>query len=1806
MVDKTYDVQIGGDEMTEGQAASGVSLNPPTETPSTGISLPPPMTPTYAPSPAIASKRTEMTDYGSSGLLKQSKADTYQDYINGREQSLREQLSSTVDKNRAELENDRILQVAKNSPNGLTWDQIKAARDPWKASTPSTVVENAFAVKFIDETVPASARMAAPLLNEAKQLIPEQVQQKQEAATDLATKKLFFQTMIEDLEQAVEKQGTFSWLVDQAKSATQIYPEAKLRGLVEGVGYIDGGLGLGTNLREQSNALIMQPLDEMQKNAKAVADKLRKDNPSLALDWARHMLGVSTSDETMNNLFTLMAVPDFFAGAKATKSLIRMVDVNNRANILYKDMVKAAGEPGPVKAVAAEATGDAVEGAVQRVTTTTLEGNPKPIDNVIASLPDSQNLFTHMEDQISNIQARPAPISREWAVRLQDGLTASAEKMQQALDYAIRVMRTPLAVTVEDAVRAMKEQLKDTYPGIRNSIMNISDPIWHQLTNTYHATITLGNIGGELFRNIETAQGFIKLHGLGDAKIVQTEGILTNKGMEKALGRQAELEHLIQWRNDSVAANKKRASDKALTAEERKKAAYQARELPKQVKKDEAELALIKERIGHETSGESTAIRQQGLGYHIVISKPLNETTDAFREYAIKLGAQAKTYDKANTSAALEGRIPDEQKGGNVHSWLNAAIGKLRGADDTLSLMETTNRKIATYARKVIEEAADHAGKEIEQIMTGKIRFDPVTGEPLPWWKKVPMTIYNRLVKTKEQAEQFQAALRQAKDEPHPITGVPGYSFKTPGELKDYYLRVNQREPTFAEQSAYFSHWQLYEYDRILREVAEFRNRSRLGTEQHSIAMLDAAGKTIKSDYFDGVNRTTLPKTNDSVVIFGARKGDEKLETLNVWSKTNAREFKMYQDGLKTGQYKLIDIFNPEFYPLAKFSDVVGGEHVRYALVRNSESKPLEFNHVARKDAGHYEYDYNQYIKQAKMIGSHNTGTNDKRAFVNMYMGDTTLMPIENNALGREIIKHMDQARLHIKNGEEGLAKQYLLDNKFPIEWDTFRSWFNPTTVDGVKHPPKLDLEEPFYLVKKNQKIFDIDKTLEKRYPTTWKDGTKSGSLGAQNQVAFNTQRDADGVYTITDRGTQSKPLYGYEPAETIDPIPSLNRALDRMVNSTFMDDYKTFALENWLREATPWLRESEESIKSTPYWNFHNATSKDAFKPSTPTPVLNSLLSNRYKIEQFLGVPSKFDTFVHSVTQALVDANYEKFGAEEGRNVLQKAITVPPLWVLSRLKDPVSLMRGFTFNAKLGLFAVPQILTQVQTYASIWAISPRNGLAGTYATMLHSWMRINSSPEFIEMMDKMATKMNFGGKKWAPGELTEARNLLKETGFEKVAGEFVAQDAVQHKFVGDVWGNFLRLGQVPFHEGERAVRLGAWYTAFRDFKDLNPGKIIGNAEKAEILNRADLLSNNMSRASNSMLHGGVLSLTTQFLSYQLRLAELFWGRRLGETVAERNLARARMVSVYSALYGVPGALGLSGLPLGDDARQEYINRGYVPGKNWTETALMEGLTSTLLALSTGNFYNVSGKLGVQGFTQAQDIFRSDYPILKLVGGASVSTLANTITAGDGFLRSMASMIRGDQGDMAYKMTPSVFVDMFKEVSSVNATWRMIAALNTGKWFTKGEGYVTDVTPLNAIFQTISGLSPLEQQDFFLKGNIMKAQQDYQKWALKQFITDFRRGAQEAGTNPELSKTYYANAFARLYQSGYPLEKRAAAVSIAAKGFESMIKSRDYDFYLKNPPTAGRTMFGLFDTAGKQAQRREAFKNTALINDGKK
>jgi hypothetical protein len=347
------------------------------------------------------------------------------------------------------------------------------------------------------------------------------------------------------------------------------------------------------------------------------------------------------------------------------------------------------------------------------------------------------------------------------------------------------------------------------------------------------------------------------------------------------------------------------------------------------------------------------------------------------------------------------------------------------------------------------------------------------------------------------------------------------------------------------------------------------------------------------------------------------------------------------------------------------------------------------------------------------------------------------------------------------------------------------------------------------------------------------------------------------------------------------------------------------------------------------------------------------------------------------------------------------------------------------------------------------------------------------------------------------------------------------------------------------------------------------------------------------------MIHKGIFSIPTQFMSYTLRMAELIWGNRL------TSMEKARLFGTYSTLYGVPAAFGLSGLPIGDVINKTALENGYVPGSpenTFLNNAITEGLPALGLALISGNWYNVGERYANPGgISVLKDMIRGDKSFLDTIVGAPFSIASNVIASKDPFLQMTLSAIRGDG---AFKPKVEDFADIFKEVNSAFSGLRLIAAMNTHRWLSKNEGFLTgnDISTPNALFMTIMGLSPRELSDIQNMKWTIDQEKESQKVGIQKFIEESRRSYREREKgNVQQADDYQRRAWKWMDVMGVPQDRYAEALAMAAQGeYTSILNRTKEEYYSKHI----RNQDSLFRLGDREEGARVGLQKTRQIRYG--
>lgn len=1690
-----------------------------------------PGTTQYLLSPQNVTDRAFKISYALQGTPAQiTTEDATNAVAQNKETELREQTASTLNAALMNKRYDLISQTLSNRQEPLTpedysaIDTLSGFNFPYKYPiNPNSVIETNFAHQYIGELDKFAQQQGDTNFWNIAQSLPRSDLEAARTYGDVTTAQYqYLVTKMQNAQAQADQQSYVGYGLDIAKTFLAPWYEYKQRGNVPGVGELDGGL-LGENLERQRNQLNSMPFDQY---TDTVDKALARMTPIEQMGWLQGMLGQSTSDKFLNNVNTVSMFGDVPAAFKVGQIVFTKAAMAASVRTALKTALKASANPELTKADMRASVGDLKGSALENTSnllTGRITGSLSPVEDAINTLPVNMNIFRNDIIEAGNAGV----LSNTYQNILLEQTEGSTSRALRILANTIRPTQINLENATADVLDRVSQTVARRYPGENNAMIKVSMPTFNHTTKLYDVTLWIGRDGGLFFHDYDAA---------ADAAIA--------KGFR------------VTYDADHIDQLKARISD-----------------LQEQIK-----------------AGPSLEDDTHGLNYFNSLPDTLKTLEDKLqnvsRPNGARIGQQGTSYYIEHTAPVRYSDIrdlyldPNNPMDVSPDSWTKNIpyLNHIRTSEDTFSPAHRANRKAAVYPQATFRAMVNEEGKIIDQLRTGANRYDPVTGELNPFYKRgIPIV---RRVLNKQRITRFNDLLDKSQNEfIDPITKKEGY-YLTPKELYDYYIRRYGEAPSFDEVSAYEAVKRWDELQRMFTQVSQYSVQAQTGNETHVLITRSKSGAEIRSPEITGALEPGFPSSSGSMLTMGNDLDSGKVVNLGRLSVKTKEEM---LENVKLGTHKIVRIWDPEQMPLRGMGFKGDDKLIHFMYAPNIETSALKWDSVPRTGGGRFIYDYSHYIKQPKM--KYENG-------LSYYLGDQTVAPVAYRSMGEDVAKKMSVVRRLINNAQEEEAKAAYINNGLEgaLEpWGDFRKKFERWKDDeGNWHEPVFNSEEDFRVVPRNVSVSQLDDSLMKKYGAqgsrkfrnTWHDATRENSPARNFQVKFTGERDAQGLQSIDNIGTYQNPIYRKSPAKKISPVTMLNRGMNSVINSMFMDSYKNYAVNSWLQEAEQYLIPAERrTMWSAPFGTFKTIT-RQSFLPGTPQSEVNKLMANHFKIDQLTNVPSVMDTFAHSLSQSIADAAYRNLGPTA-------ASLITPTWMLNKLRDPFAFIRSVTFNAYLGLFSVPQLLVQSMNYVNMFAISPRYATAGTMATYMYYLSRFNKSPEIMAKLDEMVSKFHIPGiPQYKPGEWLEAVKTFEDSGFKHVGAEHALTDSMSRvNIIQGTGSKWLEWGRKPFQWGEANSRTGAWFLAMKEFRDLHPTGKLSDSDISQILDRADFFQGNMSTASASAINSGVFSLPTQFYLYATRLAEMFWsGTRLGGTRTERNLARARLVAVNAAAFGLPMAAGVTGLPVTDYIRQSLMDNGYfgytppyVVGKNFTESLVNEGLPAALLASATGNWYNIGPREGLQGLN---NLVQEDPSYWKILGGASATLSFNTVNNG------LYPIIYDAYNNGFRNLKLENFIDVFKEAQIVNSGWSTWVAMNTGKWINKNSDTIAETSKQNAAFMFLTGLREDTQSDLWPKESTVRNRQDLQKYATKQATLWINRSLlAQAENDPDTAKAFMDKALAWLPATDYPPDKAAHIIANVVRNNSQTLPDRvNFEFYIKKaPPSQQETLRKAFE-----------------------
>lgn len=1115
----------------------------------------------------------------------------------------------------------------------------------------------------------------------------------------------------------------------------------------------------------------------------------------------------------------------------------------------------------------------------------------------------------------------------------------------------------------------------------------------------------------------------------------------------------------------------------------------------------------------------------KGVGNKVVISvtKNINETENAVRDVLIDV-------DRKSNDGPM-----------------STLLGRLRSAEDIVSPAQSRNRKIVTHGATDLQDNVRKAAEPLVELSKNKKEYRDLEQVLVANRDKV----YDE-VKLDAKGNEYKTGKK-----------LRGEFYKTEGDLEKAYLDRHKRLPSAREKAAYFNYVQLMDFDWYMRNLGIYRDHARLGAEEIRVSGFVPTGsgadatKVASEINFKGVIKDDLPWDGPDARIFVQSKADGGGEFF-LKSQLTGEQRADIERRLKEGGNKVIQVFNPLDKPLR---DTAGTDETIHFMVTDKYSaSKLDWNILPYRPGGHVEYKHQWFVKQPKIRRAEGYFSGEARDIDGQviasnkrhtYEGDISILNVATEAEARKFAEAMDKARVMIKNGDPS-ADDFIKAN-LPFTPKEYRLKFEEWIDDaGNRQPPTLHIDDKIHFTSNGRNLSDDlgDTFFKDNYENFENDIRNPYNLFANVDKKFGGTRDSNlDSYKV---GKDENAMLTLDEPKLVDPFTTLNHSLGNVMRSRFINDYKIAAVEEWIQEFHDVMKVPGglEELRRDPVWYLHNP----AFDSTTTSRErLVAAQNARLAIVNFLGTQSETGKDIGWLTQKLQNTIYERLGKGASDWVAESE--------LQAIKDPTTFLRGMAFHSKLGFFNPIQLVMQAQSVIHVHAVGGKHSIFSTPAAAMMMRMAHTREPKIIDHMAGMMAKV----PGWNKEEFLESYRHLQESGFYHVEGETAwRDDFFDPKVVTSAGGRFLDAGLAPFRLGERFVRLAAWNTAYKEWKFNNPGKQIMNADRNTILQRADLLSVNMTRASSAGWQKGLLSIPTQFLSYNIRLAEQFIGGRL--TPQEK----LRAFLTYSVFYGVPVAAGAATtLPFYESARQYALEKG-INADGFAMKAFLDGLIPASIGL-VGENYNISDRFGPGGIKLWKEIIDGDKSVMEVVLGASGGIAGQALVSMYPTLRYLTGMFT-DKEDERWPWRAEDALAITGNISTLNNATKMFFALNTGKYITKNEVYMDDVNNWDAVFMGITGLTPQNITDAYLKMDSLKDVSDHQKEVKKLFIAEYRRALNEASKgNSDLADAYMKRAKVYFVGGGWQQPQWASLASEATQGLSSVVQGIEESFVNKSP-----------------------------------
>lgn len=1063
------------------------------------------------------------------------------------------------------------------------------------------------------------------------------------------------------------------------------------------------------------------------------------------------------------------------------------------------------------------------------------------------------------------------------------------------------------------------------------------------------------------------------------------------------------------------------------------------------------------------------------------------------------------------TAPTVRNLLQTETKNSTPRGLINTFVGFLKSNEDRLPKILMDDLKLATYGASGLTKILRDVSREV-----GKLK----------------------------DTDTFLGFVAKQRDYIDKMTKDRGRFSKDLGEFERDWINYTKRPPTEQEARAYFTYVQMNNIDWVLRNLSIYRDKSRLGLELFHFPYNGVTMKApqIEAKMLNGVADMFQHKESAGILIW-----DKNTDLLSKKTNFGWRDYmgkkrlmELEKEGYKV--FQLSEFGYKTLKQMPGLEDKLPKGRVTFIMAKDAESAPLNYKQIPNKPGGHVDYMDGFFVSQPEI----HLARGAKNVPQYNYYGDKNAFHFTSEKQANKFTERMEVARQMLVEGKEAALENYLKGN-LPFSLKGFKEQFAEFNKrDGI-----FDLGTPFYTRGKGQSVEDAHKISQKYQNFT---NIKDSPYNIYNQnvnMQFAGKRNQT-LYTIEETGSPTNPAFNFRPASLIDPIGTLDRAADNMMRGRYLDDLKIKAAERFVAEFGDALEISIQEARRDPFAALLTGKFNPAFKDAEKIAIAKNY---RRSTLEFLGLKNDFDKSVDQLLNRTADAiTHSKFGA--------KGAELVDSWTFGTIRDPIKLFRNIAFHKTMGLFNPVSFFTQINTMTHIAALAgPMVGMHSAGTSVL-TWAA-RKNPKMLKHLDSKASSMGY----WKPGQFTESFDALQRSGFWNVGGEYSMVDQFfSPKMINNMPERFLDAGTVFFREGELLTRLAAWNASYLEFRKANPTRKLKDADIKTILNRADLMTVNMSRASNASWQQGILSVPSQFLSYPIRLAEQLLGKRL--TTEEK----ARAFLTYSIMYGVPVAAGagVGVWPVYESFRTKLLEKGIDYDDSIVKKFFMDGLPSLILEGITGTKYDVGSRFGPGGSPIIRNVMDGKY--VETLLGASGSAMKDALKTVTPFWY-YALNAMNPKSDETYPITWSDLSEVLSTVSTGNQIRTMWNGIFANEYVTRNEMQVSSkITAGQGFLMGLTGTKPQEITDMWSQYGSTRNLRDHQNKAEKEAIKYFRLGIEKASEGKDAdSIKYFTKAKVHMILGGFRPDQFSGVMTKAMDGYTDAIDKINMDFINGDP-----------------------------------